>query len=376
MKPMTQRGVVALSFAGLVGLGFLSWSMNRADAQQATPTASSPAKNAAGAPAGPPARPVVVETANVVVLDFADEISAVGSLKAAESIVLRPEVSGRIARIGFRDGAMVNPGDLLVALDATIPDAELAQAQANRDLALATFRRNQELVEKKFISQQALDASAAALKVQEAAVQLAQAKAAKLRLRAPFRGIVGLRDVSVGSYIKEGEVLVNLEDISSLKVDFRLAETWLGRLQPGQVLELASDALPGKRFSARLEAIDPQIDPAARSIAVRARLDNASGQFRPGMFVRVRLSLGERKGVLMVPEEAIIPGAKPAVFKVVEGKAERVMVRTGIRRDAQVEIVEGLSAGDVVVSAGQMKLRPGAPVQVAGVKPAAVQGQP
>ena len=372
MKPITQRGVVALSFAGLVGLGLFSWSMNRADAQPA------PAKTASNAPGAPgPARPTVVEVATVSAQDFADELTAVGTLKAAESVVLRPEVSGRIAQIGFRDGAVVNKGDLLIALDATIPDAELVQARANRDLALASFRRNQELVEKKFISQQALDASAAALKVQEAAVQLAQAKAAKLRLRAPFRGIVGLRDVSVGSYIKEGEVLVNLEDISSLKVDFRLAETWLGRLKPSQTLDLASDALPGKRFAATVEAIDPQIDPAARSIAVRARLDNASGQFRPGMFVRVRLALGERKGVLMVPEEAIIPGAKPAVFKVVDGKAERVVVRTGIRRDAQVEIVEGLSAGDVVVSAGQMKLRPGAAVQAAGMKPAAAtQGQP
>ena len=373
MNKMKRRGVLALSFAGLLGLGFYAWSANRSDAPALAPAqkAAAPATQAA------PARPVAVEVATVLAVDFADDTTAVGTLKAAESVVLRPEVSGRITRIGFRDGALVNKGDLLIAFDAAIPDAELAQARANRDLALASFKRNQELLEKKFISPQALDASAATLKVQEAAVQLAAAKAAKMRIQAPFRGIVGLRDVSVGSYIKEGEALVNIEDVSSLRVDFRLAETWLERVKVGQSLELGSDALPGKRFVAKVEAIDPQIDPNGRSIAVRARLDNAAGQLRPGMFVRLRLAFGERKGVLMVPEEAIMPGAKPAVFKVVDGKAERVVVRTGIRRDAQVEIVDGLAAGDVVVSAGQMKLRPGAPVKMPGAKPAdGAQGKP
>lgn len=363
-----RLGVLLLSVAGLCGLGFYAWSANRASPSPAVPAAS-PAL-AAATPAGGGARPVVVEVATVSAVDFADETTAVGSLKAAESVILRPEVSGRVERIGFRDGALVARGDLLVALDAAIPDAELAQAQANRELALATFRRNQELLDRKFISQQALDASAAALKVQDAAVQLAAAKAAKMRIRAPFNGIVGLRDVSVGSYVKDGEALINLEDIRSLRVDFRLAETWLDRVKPGQSLEVGSDALPGQRFVARVEAIDPQIDPNGRSLAVRARLDNASGQLRPGMFVRVRLAFGERQGVLMVPEEAIVPGTRPAVFKVVDGKAEQTVVRTGVRRDAQVEIVEGLAVGDVVVSAGQMKLRPGAAVQVAGTGPA------
>lgn len=366
MNKMNRRGVLALSFAGLCGLGLYAWAANRSEAPAAKPAASAPAP--ATAPGG--ARPVAVEVAKVEAVDFADDTTAVGTLKAAESVVLRPEVSGRIIRIGFRDGALVNKGDLLIAFDATIPDAELAQARANRDLAMASFKRNQELLDKKFISPQALDASAAALKVQEAAVQLAAAKAGKMRLQVPFRGVVGLRDVSVGSYVKEGEELVNVEDISTLRVDFRLAETWLERVKAGQSLEVGSDALPGQQFTAKVEAIDPQIDPNGRSIAVRARLDNAAGQLRPGMFVRVRLAFGERKGVLMVPEEAIMPGAKPAVFKVVDGKAERVVVRTGMRRNAQVEIVDGLAAGDVVVSAGQMKLRPGAPVQVPGAKPA------
>lgn len=359
MKQMKRRGIVALSLVGLIGLGYFAWSANRAGQAVAAPEPAAKAAPAAG-----PAKPVAVELAKVQAVDFSDETSAVGTLKAAESVVLRPEVSGRIARIGFRDGALVRRGDLLIGLDATIQEAELAQARANVELARTSFRRNEELLAKKFISPQALDASAATLKVQEAALQLATAKAAKMRLVAPFAGIVGLRDVSVGGYVKEGEELVNVEDISSLRADFRLAEAYFGRLRPGLALELSSDALPGQTFAATVEAIDPQIDPAARSIAVRARLDNRQGKLRPGMFVRVRVAFGERKGVLMIPEEAVQPGAKPSVFRVVDGKAEVAPVRLGLRRDAQVEVVEGLAAGDLIVTAGQLKLRPGAPVKM------------
>ncbi|MCE1238353.1 MAG: efflux RND transporter periplasmic adaptor subunit [Azonexaceae bacterium] len=354
MKAKSRRPVLVIAVVGLLGLAAYAWSLNRASAP--VPVAAKPAGDS---------QPTAVETARVTGVDFADEATAVGTLKSNESVVLKPEASGRIAGIGFRDGALVDRGALLITLDAAIPDAELAQAKANLALARTTHERNQELLGKKFISPQALDASAAALKVQEAAVQLAEAKAARMRIRAPFRGIVGLREVSVGDYVKEGETLVNIEDISSLRVDFRLAEAWLDRLARGQAIELSSDALPGKRFAARLEAVDPQIDPEGRSISVRARLDNRDGSLRPGMFVRVRLSFGERKGVPMVPEAAVMPGARPAVYKVVDGKAERVAVRLGARRDAQVEISEGLAIGDQVVTAGQLRLKPGAPVNVA-----------
>jgi membrane fusion protein (multidrug efflux system) len=134
----------------------------------------------------------------------------------------------------------------------------------------------------------------------------------------------------------------------------------------GQVVELTSDALPGQSFKAMLDAVDPLVDQNGRAISARARLDNAAGKLRPGMFVRVRLLFGDRKDVLMVPEQAIVPGAQPAVFKVVEGKATLAKVRIGVRRAAQVEVVEGLVAGDVVVTAGQLKLREGAPVRAIG----------
>lgn len=363
MNTFGRRSISLLAIAGLLGLGAFAWTANRAEG--AAPAAK-PSAPPAASPAPSAARPVVVETAILTGRDFSDELTAVGSLKAAESVVLRPETSGRVVSIGFRDGEVVNKGAILLALDATVQDAELAQAKANLALAQSSYRRNQELLEKKFISPQALDASGATLKVQQAAVQLAEAKAAKMRLRAPFRGVVGLREVSVGTYIKEGESTITVDDIASLRVDFRLPEAALGRLARGQEISLASDALPGEQFAARVEALDPQLDPNGRSIAVRARFDNKAGRLRPGMFVRVRMLFGERKNVVMLPEEAVIPGQKPSVFKVVDGKVAPAPVRLGVRRDAQVEVRDGLQAGDEVVTAGQMKLKPGVAVTTLG----------
>jgi membrane fusion protein, multidrug efflux system len=172
--------------------------------------------------------------------------------------------------------------------------------------------------------------------------------------------------VSVGDYVKEGQDLVNIEDITTLRADFRLPENYIGRLKKGTALEVTSDALPGEPFPALLEAVDPLVDQGGRSLSARARLDNKAGKLRPGMFVRVRLLFGERQAALMVPEQAIVPGGQPAVFKVVDGKAQRVPVRLGVRRAAQVEIVEGLAADDLVVTAGQLKLRDGMAVRPVG----------
>ena len=362
MKKPARLAVVVLALAGLAGLGYLAYNANRAPAAGPAAPAGAPGK-----PGGPPGGfAMAVEVAKVAAADFSDEASAVGSLKSNESVVLRPETAGRIAAIGFKDGAIVGKGNVLVTLDAAVQEAELQQAKANLALAQTNFQRNQELVAKKFLSQQALDTSSANLKVQQATVQLADAKVGKTRVKAPFNGMVGLRNVSVGDYVKEGQDLINIEDIATLRMDFKLPESYLGRVSKGQTVELTSDALPGQSFKAVLDAVDPMVDQNGRAISARARLDNAAGKLRPGMFVRVRLLFGDRKDVLMVPEQAIVPGAQPAVFKVVDGKATLAKVKIGVRRAAQVEVVEGLVAGDVVVTAGQLKLREGAPVRAIG----------
>lgn len=362
MKKNTRVGIIALAIVGLSGLGYLAYNANRAPAALPAAPAGAPGKPG-GAPGG---FAMAVEVAKVAVADFSDEANAVGTLKSSESVVLRPETAGRVSAIHFKDGSLVSRGTVLLTLDASIQEAELQQARANLALAKSSFQRNQELLDKKFLSPQALDNSAASLKVQAAAVQLAEAKIARMRIKAPFNGRVGLRNISVGDYVKEGQDLVNIEDIATLRVDFKLPETYLGRLSQGQTLDVTTDALAGERFQAVLDAVDPMVDPAGRAISARARLPNAAGKLRPGMFVRARLLFGERQGVLMVPEQAIVPGAQPMVFKVVDGKATTARVRLGVRRAAQVEVLDGLQAGEVVVTAGQLKLRDGAPVRAIG----------
>ncbi len=358
--------ISALAVAGLVGLGFVAYSLQRAPAGPQAITAGNGAPASPAAPAGSAAGAVAVEVTRVSAASFADETTAVGTLKSNESVVLRPETSGRIAAIHFKDGQVVRRGALLLSLDAGIQEAELQQARANLALAQANQQRNEDLFQKKFISQQSLDNTKAALKVQEASVALAEARLAKTRIRAPFDGVVGIRNVSVGDYVKEGEELVNVEDIATLKVDFRLPEAYLGRLERGQTLEVSSDALPGVPFQATLEAVDPQVDVNGRSISCRALLPNREGRLRPGMFVRSRLVFGERKDALMLPEQAVVTGARPRVFRVEEGKARAVTVQLGVRRDGRVEILEGLALGDTVITAGQMKVRDGMPVRPVG----------
>ena len=354
--------VAIFAAAGLLALGGYAYYVNQAAPPAPQAPAGAPAPGKGGGPPGGFA--IGVETVRVATSVFVDDVAAVGSLKSNESVVLRPEIAGRIAAIHLREGMPAAKGAVLVALDASTQAAELRQAEANLALSQANHRRTEELYEKKFVSARARDEAGANLKVLEAAVALAQARLQKTQIRAPFAGIVGIRNVSVGDYVKEGQELVNIEDIGALKADFRLPESYLSRLRKGQSVEVSTDAMPGQTFKGTLDAIDPLLDASGRAISLRARLENPDLKLRPGMFVRVRLAFGGERQGLAVPEEALVPaGNDNFVFRVAEGKAQRVMVKVGQRRDATVEITEGLKAGDEVVSAGQLKLRDGVPVR-------------
>jgi len=354
--------VAIFAAAGLLALGGYAYYVNQAAPPAPQAPAGAPAPGKAGGPPGGFA--IGVDTVRVASSVFVDDVAAVGSLKSNESVVLRPEIAGRIAAIHLREGMPAAKGAVLVALDASTQAAELRQAEANLALSQANHRRTEELYEKKFVSARARDEAGANLKVLEAAVALAQARLQKTQIRAPFAGIVGIRNVSVGDYVKEGQELVNIEDIGALKADFRLPESYLSRLRKGQSVEVSTDAMPGQTFKGTLDAIDPLLDASGRAISLRARLENPDLKLRPGMFVRVRLAFGGERQGLAVPEEALVPaGDDNFVFRVSEGKAQRVMVKVGQRRDATVEITEGLKAGDEVVSAGQLKLRDGVPVR-------------
>jgi|SRR5688572_21660972 membrane fusion protein (multidrug efflux system) len=308
--------------------------------------------------------PVAVESTRVTTASLPQTITAVGSLRSDESVTLRPEVAGRITEILFQEGQRVAKGATLVRLDPAINLAELQQARANLTLARGKYDRALDLAARNFISGQAKDDAKNNLDVAQGAVALNEARLAKTELKAPFSGIIGLRVVSVGDYVKEGADLVNLEAIDPLKVDFRVPETFMRQVQVGQSIEVALDALPGKSYDGKVIAMNPLVDAAGRAIVIRAQVRNQDTALRPGMFARVTLITRAEKDALMVPEEALVPqGTEQYVFRLVDGKAGRVKVETGQRRDGKVEILRGVGKDDVVVTAGQSKLREGTAVR-------------
>ena len=363
--------IVALVIGVLVAAAGGYWfGAQRAPAPAGTPGGP---QAAGGTKGGAPAPAVAVEVEKVVTAAMPQTITAVGSLRSDESVTLRPESAGRISAITFQEGQRVTKGAPLVKLDAAIPDAELAQARANLTLAKSKYDRAVDLANRSYISGQAKDEAENNFKVAQAVAQLAEAKLAKTDIRAPFSGIIGLRTVSVGDYVKEGADLVNLEAIDPLKVDFRVPETYLRQVQPGQSMQVALDALPGKLYDGKVIAVNPLVDAAGRSIVIRAQVANQDTSLRPGMFARVRLITREQANALVVSEQALVPqGTEQYVFKVIDGKTARVKVDVGQRRDGKVEITKGLAAGDVVVTAGQLKIRDGTAVQIAApAKPGA-----
>lgn len=357
-------GIVAAS-------GAAWWYQNKAPTTAVNPANAGPASSGAPA-AGGPTRPVTVEVAKVQIMKLTDDAQAVGSLRSRQSVMLRPEVSGRITQLNFRDGERVRKGQLLVQFDDQLQLAQIKQSQAELSIAQANHKRNQELLAQNFVSQRSLDESAANLEVAQAKLALARATAERLKILAPFDGIAGIRNVNVGDYLKDGTDIVNLEDIDTVYVDYRLPERYQTQLRPGQKATVELDALPGRRFEARVQAVDPLIDANGRSIGVRASITNQQLLLRPGMFARVSTVFGVREKALVIPEEAIVPQAgRQFVMKLVPGPdndtlvSQRVPVKVGIRRPGQVEILEGLKEGDTVVTAGQQRLqRDGSPVRV------------
>lgn len=315
-----------------------------------------------GAPAA--SRFVTAEVARVEVMRMVDDALTVGSLRSRQSVVLRPEVSGRVVKLNFRDGERVRKGQLLVQLDDQLPLAQVKQSQAELSIARANHKRNQELQAQNFISQRTVDESAANLEVAQAKLALSEATAARLRIVAPFDGMTGIRTVNPGDYLKDGTDIVNIEDIDTVYVDFRLPERYQTRVKKGQKAAVDLDALPGQKFEAIIQAIDPLIDANGRSISVRATINNRQRQLRPGMFARVTTVFGARDRAKVIPEEAIVPqGGRQFVIKLVGGPekdsqvSQRVEVKVGIRRPGRVEILDGLSEGDTVVTAGHQRLQ-------------------
>ena len=357
--------LVAIAGVGAGGYWYGKEAGKPAGAAQA-PAGAQAAAGGKGGGGGAAPNAVTVEATPVVFTAMPQTITAVGSVRSDESVTLRPEVTGRIAEIRFREGQQVQKGALLVKLDDSVAKADAEQARANLWLAKAKSDRAAELQQKGFVSAQAKDEAEGSLRVAQATVQSAEARLAKMEIRAPFSGVIGLRQVSVGDYVKDGQDMVNLEAIEALKVDFKVPETFLRQVQVGQSMQLTLDAIPGRTYEGKVLAINPLVDAAGRSVVIRAQIRNTNATLRPGMFARVRLITDAKADTLVVPEQALVPqGEDQFVFKVVDDRAQRTRVEIGQRRDGKVEILRGVAAKDMVVTAGQLKIRDGTVVKLA-----------
>ncbi len=315
--------------------------------------------------------PTVVEAVRPLVDRVSDAISAVGSLRAAESIVVQPELAGRIEQVHFTEGQSVKAGAPLFTLDASLVRAEVREweataAQSQREADLVNS-----MVSRKLVAPAELDAKRSQLAVSQARLSSARTRLDKTVISAAFDGVVGLRQVSPGEYVEVGQPLVNLVQVNPIKLDLRVPQTLLAQVAVGQRLAVEVDAFAGEKFAGSVYAIDPQLDADGRSIVLRATVDNEDGRLRPGLFARVALELAARDDALLVPEQALWPqGSKQFVYVVEDGKAKLVEVTTGVRRDGMVEIRTGLTPESSVITAGQLKIGPGAPVRIAAPPPA------
>lgn len=309
-----------------------------------------------------PSGAIGIETDTAKLVNFNQSINAVGNLLAKDSVIIRPEISGRITEINFSEGGLVEKDQTLIVLDSAIASAELNQAQAALNLSQSQHNRSFQLSQKGFISSQAQDESYSQLQVSKATVDLAQARLDKTTLKAPFYGVIGLRNVSVGDYVSPGQDIVQLESIDMLNVDFRVPEHYLSQVKVGLPISLSFDALPSISRKGVVDAINPALDENGRSILLRARVPNDDLVLRPGLFARVSIGFSN-KDVLMVPEASISPaGDSSYIYIVEENIVKKTAVVLGQRQNGMVEITHGLSENDEIAISGIQKIFDGAEI--------------
>ena len=302
-----------------------------------------------------------------------DSLTAVGSINAAQGVTVAPEIAGTVTEIDFESGVVVAQGDLLVKLDASLETAQLSAAEAQVELAKLNADRTQKLRADNTVSQSELDTALATLKQNQANADAIRATIEKKTIRAPFAGRLGIRLVNLGEQLDVGKGIVSLQALTPVFADFSLPQQNLSQLQTGLPVQVKSDSYPGQTFDGTLTAINPDLDATTRSVTLQATLANTNQLLRPGMFVRVAVILPQAQPVLAVPATAIlsIAGTAEAVY-VIESSTNSTgglvvrqqIVQTGPAHGDFVSVLNGLKAGDRVVSAGLFKLRNGAPVSV------------
>jgi membrane fusion protein (multidrug efflux system) len=352
---VTRNGIAiaALVLAALIGAGWYFLGGSK----------SGPAS--AGGPGGAGGRmSVAVIAAQPELKDFAQEVEALGTVRANESVDITAKVADRVAAIHFVEGQQVRKGDVLVELDNEEARADLAAAQAAETDSRSQFKRSQELYQTRALSEAQLDQIKATLLANEAGVAAARSRVNDRVIAAPFAGRVGLRSVSVGGLVSPGAVITTLDDLSVVKLDFAVPEVFLASLKRGLTLQAQSTAYPGETFSGKVDSVDTRVDPTTRAVAVRALVDNRDGRLRPGMFMTLRLVRSQGQA-LMLPERAIVPeNDQHFVYVVDAGKAVKRAVEIGRRRPGEVEILDGVTVEDAVIIDGTLNVRDGVDVRV------------
>lgn len=322
--------------------------------------------------------PLPVYTARIEPRLLQERVTATGSITADESLELVSEIAGKVVALAFDEGARVAKGDVLVKLDDAELLAQLTRAESRVELARAQAERQRLLVEAGGTSRADVDAAESEVRVLEAEANLARALLAKTEIRAPFDGVVGLRYVSIGANITPSTRIATLQKIDTIKVDFSLAERHLDRIQPDAEVRISVAGI-NEPFSGKVYAIEPRIDPDTRTLRIRARAENPGGKALPGGFATVEMPLREIPNALLVPADAIIAGLNDQRLYVLEdGRAQSRTVQTGLRLAREVQIIDGLEPNSVVITSGQLQLRPGVRVEPVarsqGINPAGGSG--
>ncbi|TRX57458.1 efflux RND transporter periplasmic adaptor subunit [Thalassomonas sp. M1454] len=309
-------------------------------------------------------RIVTVKTAQVIDAEFSDEFEALGTSLANESVIITSQRSDIVEQVLFNDGDIVKKGQILVELRKEAEQANVRELQANLKESSAQLTRYNELRKQDVASIAQLEEQQAKTESIQARLKNVQAELAKLTIKAPFDGQLGFRNVSVGSSVKNGDVITSLDDLSTIKVDFFIPEQYLPTIKVKQVINSRNVAYPGVTFKGIISSISPRIDAKTRMVKVRALLPNDEGKLRPGMLMAITIKR-KVEHVLQLPETAVIPFEDSHfVFLNNDGVVARTPIVIGRRKPGVVEIISGLNAGDEVVTEGALKLRDGSSIKV------------
>ena len=322
-----------------------------------------------GGPAGGAQPPAPVEVAAAFTDTVIDAIVATGQIEPMQQIALRPDVSGRVVTLLFREGASVSAGTPLVKIDDAEVRAEVDRARADRDLAQQALARTRDLLAAKAAAPADLERAEATARSTSATVSLLEVRLSRTVVRAPFSGVVGQRKVSLGDYVNTSSELLTLQTVSPQRAVFTVPERYASALKRGQGVSFQVAAIPGRTFEATVDFVDPVVALPGRTITVKAQAPNPGGVLQAGMFIEARLETAVRANATVIPEESVSPTATGAFVWVVQGdKVTRREVELGVRTPGFVEVRRGIDTGDRVVVGGLERLSEGAPVKATEVQ--------